>query len=58
MESRTFLLLRFALASSMLGHGLVRLPKLAVFSSGMVTSFEKSMLPKVMNWALDNLLKK
>ncbi len=29
----------------MFGHGLVRLPKLNGFSSWMVSSFEKSMLP-------------
>jgi len=30
----------------MLGHGLVRLPKLKAFSQWMVGSFEKSILPK------------
>jgi len=39
------LLLRLAIGASMFGHGLVRLPKLAGFSSWMVGSFEKSMLP-------------
>ncbi len=43
-----FLLLRLAVAASMLGHGLVRLPKLAGFSTWMVKSFEKSMLPEFM----------
>jgi len=45
MNAITFLLLRLAIGASMFGHGLVRLPKLAGFSSWMVGSFEKSMLP-------------
>lgn len=48
METTTFLLLRLAIGASMFGHGLVRLPKLAAFSEWMVTSFEKSILPKVL----------
>lgn len=32
----------------MFTHGLVRLPKLAKFSAGMVGDFEKSMLPKIL----------
>ncbi|SEW02219.1 DoxX family membrane protein [Chitinophaga arvensicola] len=43
-----FLLLRLAVAASMFGHGLVRLPKLNGFSAWMVKSFEKSMLPDLM----------
>ncbi|PSL48889.1 thiosulfate dehydrogenase [quinone] large subunit [Chitinophaga niastensis] len=43
-----FLLLRLAVAASMFGHGLVRLPKLNGFSTWMVKSFEKSMLPDFM----------
>ena len=45
MNPITFLLLRLAIGASMFGHGLVRLPKLAGFSSWMVGSFAKSMLP-------------
>jgi len=45
MNQIAFLLLRLAIGASMFGHGLVRLPKLAGFSSWMVGSFEKSMLP-------------
>ncbi len=45
MNTTTFLLLRLAIAASMLGHGLVRLPKLQAFSSWMTGTFEKSMLP-------------
>ena len=47
METTSFLLLRLAIAISMFGHGLVRLPKLASFSNWMVGSFENSMLPKI-----------
>jgi thiosulfate dehydrogenase [quinone] large subunit len=32
----------------MFGHGLVRMPKLAGFSSWMVKSFEQSLLPKAL----------
>jgi len=46
MNKTAFLLLRIAIGTSMFGHGLVRLPKLAGFSNWMVTSFEKSMLPQ------------
>jgi thiosulfate dehydrogenase [quinone] large subunit len=45
MNPITFLLLRLAIGASMFGHGLVRLPKLPVFSHWMVGLFEKSMLP-------------
>ncbi len=45
MNTTVYLLLRCAIAASMLGHGLVRLPKLNGFSAWMVQSFEKSMLP-------------
>lgn len=47
METTSFLLLRLAIAISMFGHGLVRLPKLTTFSNWMVGSFENSMLPKI-----------
>lgn len=46
METTSFLLLRLAIAISMFGHGLVRLPKLTTFSNWMIGSFENSMLPK------------
>jgi thiosulfate dehydrogenase [quinone] large subunit len=48
MNTFTFLILRLAIAVSMLGHGLVRLPKLNTFSQWMVGNFEKSMLPKIL----------
>ncbi|MBV6881653.1 DoxX family membrane protein [Epilithonimonas ginsengisoli] len=41
----TYFFLRLPIAISLLGHGLVRLPKLATFSNWMVTSMEKSMIP-------------
>ena len=48
MNTTTFLLLRLAIAVSMLGHGLVRLAKLSAFSNWMVSSFKKSMLPEIL----------
>ena len=48
MNTTSFLIIRLAVAASMLGHGLVRLPKLHGFSNWMVGSFEKSMLPPVL----------
>lgn len=45
MNPTTFSLLRLAIGASMFGHGLVRLPKLPVFSHWMVGLFERSMLP-------------
>ncbi|MEX6686433.1 DoxX family membrane protein [Danxiaibacter flavus] len=45
MNTTSFLLLRLAIGASMLGHGLVRLPKLQTFSKWMTGNFEKSMLP-------------
>lgn len=46
MNTIAFTLLRLAIGASMFGHGLVRLPKLTVFSKWMVDSFEKPLLPK------------
>src|ERR1700712_5260885 len=48
MNKTSFLLLRLAIGTSMFGHGLVRLPKLATFSNWMVTSFQKSFLPQAL----------
>ena len=48
MNTFVFLILRLAISISMLGHGLVRLPKLSAFSQWMVGSFEKSLLPKAL----------
>lgn len=41
----TFFFLRLPVAISLLGHGLVRLPKLGAFSEWMVTTMEKSFIP-------------
>lgn len=48
MNQTVYLILRMAIGASMFGHGLVRLPKLKAFSSWMVGSFEKSIMPHVM----------
>jgi len=45
-EQYTYLLARLPIGMSFFGHGLERLPKLAVFSHGMVASFSKSILPE------------
>jgi thiosulfate dehydrogenase [quinone] large subunit len=41
----SYLLARLAIAASMFGHGLVRMPKLQGFSDWMVESFSTSMMP-------------
>lgn len=41
----TYFFLRLPIAISLVGHGLVRLPKLEMFSNWMVTSMEKSAIP-------------
>jgi thiosulfate dehydrogenase [quinone] large subunit len=48
MNTNSFLVLRLAIGASMLGHGLVRLPKLQAFSHWMVGSFAKSILPQAL----------
>lgn len=48
ISSTLFFFLRLPLAISMLGHGLVRLPKLQAFSQWMTTSMEKSILPSAL----------
>ena len=48
MNTNSFLLLRLAIGASMLGHGLVRLPKLQTFSHWMVGNFAKSILPQTL----------
>jgi thiosulfate dehydrogenase [quinone] large subunit len=47
-NTTTFLLARLAVAVSLFGHGLVRLPKLNGFSGWMVKQFQASMLPKIL----------
>lgn len=41
----TYLFLRLPIAISLLGHGLVRIPKFEMFSNWMVRSMEKSAIP-------------
>jgi thiosulfate dehydrogenase [quinone] large subunit len=43
-----FVLARIAIATSLFGHGLVRLPKLSGFSHWMVGQFQKSLLPEAL----------
>lgn len=47
-EQFTYLLARLPIGMSFFGHGLERLPKLAAFSHGIVTSFSKSILPETL----------
>lgn len=47
-SSLAYVLLRIAMGVNMLGHGLVRIPKLAAFAEGMSKGFEKSWLPASM----------
>ncbi|WDF48110.1 DoxX family membrane protein [Chryseobacterium sp. KACC 21268] len=42
----TYFFLRLPIALSIFGHGLVRLPKLQIFTEGMVKSMEKSAIPE------------
>lgn len=44
----TFFFLRLPVAVSLLGHGLVRLPKLQTFSEWMLTTMEKSAIPSAL----------
>ncbi len=46
--SLAFVLARIAIATSLFGHGLVRLPKLDGFSHWMVGQFQKSLLPEAL----------
>ncbi|NHE58151.1 DoxX family membrane protein [Cyclobacterium plantarum] len=46
MKSLSFIFIRLGVGISMLGHGLVRIPKISNFSSGMVDSFNGSYLPE------------
>src|SRR5690606_24222325 len=45
MKKDTYFIIRIAIAISMFGHGLVRIPKLDAFASGMTKQFENSLLP-------------
>lgn len=48
MNKTVFLLLRLGIAISMFGHGIVRLPKLQLFSEWMIKSLEPSFIPKLL----------
>lgn len=50
MDPFAYLVVRLTIGMSMFGHGLVRIPKLAVFSEGMVANFEGSLLPVMLVW--------
>ncbi|MDN3690658.1 DoxX family membrane protein [Cyclobacterium jeungdonense] len=45
MKSLSFVFIRLGIGISMFGHGLVRIPKLNAFSTGMVGNFSESYLP-------------
>ncbi|WP_162340336.1 MULTISPECIES: DoxX family membrane protein [Cyclobacterium] len=45
MKTLSFVFIRLGIGISMFGHGLVRIPKLNEFSSGMVSRFSESFLP-------------
>ncbi len=45
MHNTSYLIIRLTLGISLLGHGLVRLPKLSSFSLWMQGLFEKSIFP-------------
>lgn len=47
-ENLSYLLARLPIGMSLFGHGLVRIPKLAVFSEWMVGTFSKSMIPELL----------
>ncbi|MBS1662294.1 MAG: DoxX family membrane protein [Bacteroidetes bacterium] len=48
MNTTTYLILRLSIGMSCFGHGLVRVPKLPVFSNWMTTQFQKSFLPQAL----------
>lgn len=45
MKSISYVFIRLGVGISMLGHGLVRIPKLTAFSEGMVNNFKESLMP-------------
>jgi thiosulfate dehydrogenase [quinone] large subunit len=48
MNALSIFIARIVIATSMMGHGIVRIPKLQAFSDGMVASFKNSMMPEIM----------
>ncbi len=51
-----FFFLRLPIATSLAGHGLVRLPKLQTFTEGMIKSMEKSAIPEALITAFGYVL--
>lgn len=47
MNKISYLIVRLTIGMSMFSHGLVRIPKLYVFSEGMIANFSDSLLPEV-----------
>ncbi|MCU7616591.1 DoxX family protein [Chryseobacterium sp. PBS4-4] len=43
-----FFFLKLPIAVSLAGHGMVRIPKLQIFTDGMVKSMEKSAIPEAL----------
>lgn len=56
MKPIAYLLTRLGIATSMLGHGLVRLPKLQQFSEKMVQQFSETILPEPLVYATGYLI--
>ncbi len=48
MNRAAYLIMRSAIGISLLGHGLVRLPKIAAFSHWMAGTFKQAMIPQAM----------
>ena len=48
MKTISYIFIRLGIGISMLGHGLVRIPKLQAFSEGMLKNFKGSLLPDFM----------
>ncbi|SHN08472.1 thiosulfate dehydrogenase [quinone] large subunit [Cyclobacterium lianum] len=46
MKPLSFVFIRLGIGISMFGHGLVRIPKLANFSTGMLDDFDGSFIPE------------
>lgn len=56
MNKTTFFFMRLPVALSLLGHGLVRLPKLHAFSEWMTGTMENSFIPSVLVMILSYVL--
>lgn len=56
MNKTTFFFIRLPIALSLLGHGLVRLPKLQAFSEWMTGTMESSFIPSVLVMILSYVL--